>query len=33
MEGADKMSKSLGNAISFNDSPKDMYGKIIKSFR
>ena len=27
--GADKMSKSLGNAISFTDSPKDMYGKIM----
>ena len=30
IEGADKMSKSLGNAISFNDSPKDMYGKVMK---
>ena len=24
-----KMSKSLGNAIGFNDSPKDMYGKVM----
>ena len=30
IEGGQKMSKSLDNAISFNDSPKDMYGKIMK---
>ena len=28
--GERKMSKSLNNAICFNDSPKDMYGKIMK---
>ena len=28
-EGHDKMSKSLNNAISFNDSAKDMYGKVM----
>ena len=27
--GADKMSKSLNNAISFNESSKDMYGKVM----
>jgi len=26
-DGKEKMSKSLGNAICFNDSPADMYGK------
>ena len=30
LDGKQKMSKSLDNAISFNDSPKDMYGKIMK---
>ena len=30
MDGVQKMSKSLNNAISFNDSAKDMYGKIMK---
>ena len=28
-DGKEKMSKSLGNAICFNDSPADMYGKAI----
>ncbi len=27
--GKEKMSKSLGNAISFNDSPDDMFGKVL----
>ena len=27
--GKEKMSKSLGNAISFNDAPDDMYGKAL----
>jgi len=27
--GGEKMSKSLGNAICFNDSPADMYGKAL----
>jgi tyrosyl-tRNA synthetase len=27
--GVDKMSKSLGNDICFNDSPEEMYGKIM----
>ncbi len=27
--GEEKMSKSLGNAIAFNDSPEDIYGKIL----
>ncbi|MCG8375738.1 MAG: tyrosine--tRNA ligase [Chlorobiales bacterium] len=27
--GEEKMSKSLGNAICFNDSPEDIYGKIL----
>ncbi|TLU82491.1 MAG: tyrosine--tRNA ligase [Chlorobium sp.] len=27
--GSEKMSKSLGNAICFNDSPEDMYGKAL----
>ena len=27
-DGKEKMSKSLGNAISFNDSPEEMYGRI-----
>jgi tyrosyl-tRNA synthetase len=27
--GGEKMSKSLGNAICFNDSPADMYGKML----
>ena len=30
MDGSQKMSKSLNNAIAFNDSPKDIYGKIMK---
>ena len=30
LDGKQKMSKSLNNAISFNDSSKDMYGKIMK---
>ena len=30
LDGQQKMSKSLNNAISFNDSPKDIYGKIMK---
>ena len=30
LDGVQKMSKSLGNAISFNDSPKDVFGKIMK---
>jgi len=29
-DGQQKMSKSLNNAISVNDSPKDIYGKIMK---
>ena len=29
IEGADKMSKSLGNAISFNEKPREMYGKVM----
>ena len=29
IEGADKMSKSLDNAISFNEESKDMYGKVM----
>jgi tyrosyl-tRNA synthetase len=27
--GGEKMSKSLGNAICFNDEPEDMYGKVL----
>src|SRR5262249_160800 len=27
LDGADKMSKSLGNAIAVEDTPKEMYGK------
>ncbi len=27
--GGEKMSKSLGNAICFNDSPSDIYGKVL----
>lgn len=27
--GTEKMSKSLGNAISFNDTPNDMFGKVL----
>ena len=30
LDGTQKMSKSFDNAISFNDSPKDIYGKIMK---
>ena len=30
LDGKQKMSKSLNNAISFNDSPKDIYGKVMK---
>ena len=30
LDGKQKMSKSLNNAISFNDNPKDIYGKIMK---
>ncbi len=30
LDGIQKMSKSLGNAISFNDSPKDVFGKMMK---
>lgn len=30
LDGKQKMSKSLNNAISFNDSPKDIYGKTMK---
>ena len=30
IEGADKMSKSLDNAISFNEEPKEMYGKVMR---
>ncbi|ACD89620.1 MAG: tyrosine--tRNA ligase [Chlorobium limicola] len=28
-DGKEKMSKSLGNAICFNDPPNDMYGKVL----
>ncbi|NTW69691.1 MAG: tyrosine--tRNA ligase [Chlorobiaceae bacterium] len=28
-DGKEKMSKSLGNAICFNDTPSDMYGKVL----
>ncbi|ACF43149.1 tyrosine--tRNA ligase [Pelodictyon phaeoclathratiforme] len=28
-DGKEKMSKSLGNAICFNDSPSDIYGKVL----
>lgn len=28
-DGKEKMSKSLGNAISFNDVPADMYGRVL----
>lgn len=28
-DGREKMSKSLGNAICFNDSPEDIYGKVL----
>jgi len=28
-DGVQKMSKSLGNAISFNDSPADMFGRVL----
>jgi tyrosyl-tRNA synthetase len=28
-EGKEKMSKSLGNAICFNDAPSEMYGKVL----
>ncbi len=30
LDGVQKMSKSLGNAISFSDTPKDVFGKIMK---
>lgn len=30
LDGVQKMSKSLGNYIAFNDSPKDIYGKVMK---
>ena len=30
LDGSQKMSKSLNNAVSFNDSPKEIYGKIMK---
>ena len=30
VDGVQKMSKSLGNAISFNDLPRDIYGKVMK---
>lgn len=30
LDGQQKMSKSLKNTIEFNDSPKDIYGKIMK---
>ena len=30
LDGEQKMSKSLNNAISFNDSPKEIYGKAMK---
>ena len=30
LDGEQKMSKSLNNAISFNDSPKEIYGKSMK---
>jgi len=29
LDGMQKMSKSLGNYIAFNDSPKDTYGKVM----
>jgi len=29
LDGVKKMSKSLGNTINFNDSPKDIFGKIM----
>jgi len=29
LDGVKKMSKSMGNYIAFNDSPKDMFGKIM----
>lgn len=29
LDGVKKMSKSLGNYVAFNDSPKDMFGKIM----
>lgn len=29
LDGENKMSKSLGNYIAFNDTPKDMFGKIM----
>lgn len=29
LDGKEKMSKSLGNYVGLNDSPKDMYGKIL----
>lgn len=30
LDGVQKMSKSLNNEISFNDSPKDIFGKVMK---
>ena len=30
LDGKQKMSKSLNNFVAFNDSPKDMYGKVMK---
>ncbi|MBI4375015.1 MAG: tyrosine--tRNA ligase [Elusimicrobia bacterium] len=30
LDGVQKMSKSYGNAIAFNDSPTDMFGKLMK---
>ena len=30
LDGVKKMSKSLNNFIAFNDSPKDIYGKVMK---
>ncbi len=29
LDGKEKMSKSLGNAVALNDTPKDMYGKVM----
>ena len=31
LKSGQKMSKSLGNAICFNDSPKDIYGKVMST--
>lgn len=30
LDGVKKMSKSYGNAIAFNDSPRDMFGKVMR---